>query len=91
MNTKPAQYYIDQEKMVDVRIDLWSHNRMHVSFYNDRNDTCIGYTCSREELRGLADFLYKTLGEEKSWVHTKPITGIDENGQPIFTDSWEKK
>lgn len=34
---------------------------MHVSIYNDRNYTCVGYTCSREELRGLADFINNCL------------------------------
>lgn len=36
-----------------------------VSIYNDRNDSCVVYTCSREELKGLADFIYKTIGEKK--------------------------
>lgn len=64
IDSKPKQYYIDKEqKLVNIIIDSWSHNRMHVSIYNDRNDTCIGYTCNREELKGLADFIYNTIGE----------------------------
>jgi hypothetical protein len=64
MNTTPVQYYLDKNKLIDIRVDLWSHNRMHVSIYNDRNDSCVGYTCSREELKGLADFIYETIGEK---------------------------
>jgi hypothetical protein len=65
MNTTPVQYYLDKDKLIDIRVDLWSHNRMHVSIYNDRNDSCVAYTCSREELKGLADFIYETIGEIK--------------------------
>lgn len=60
-----SQYYIDKDKQIDIRVDRWSENRMHVSIYNDRNDTCIGYTCNKEELMGLADFIYQTIGEKK--------------------------
>jgi Tfp pilus assembly pilus retraction ATPase PilT len=59
------QYYLDENKQIDISVDIWTHGRMHVSIYNDRNDTCVAYTCSREELNGLADFLYKTIGEKK--------------------------
>jgi hypothetical protein len=65
MTDKAVQYYLDKDELIDIRVDLWSHNRMHVSIYNDRNDSCVGYTCSREELKGLADFLYETIGEKK--------------------------
>jgi hypothetical protein len=65
MSDITRQYYLDKEQKIDIRIDMWSHGRMHVSIYNDRNDTCVGYTCNREELKGLADFLYKTIGEKK--------------------------
>jgi hypothetical protein len=40
------------------------------------------------ELKALADFIYGFIGEEKGWVHSRPIVGIDENGQPIIIDSW---
>lgn len=63
MTNKTIQHYLDKNKQVDIRIDRWSHGRMHVSIYNDRNDTSVGYTCSREELKGLADFIYETIGE----------------------------
>ncbi len=65
MTDKAVQYYLDKNKLIDIRVDLWSDSNMFVSIYNDRNDSCVGYTCSREELKGLADFLYKTIGEKK--------------------------
>jgi hypothetical protein len=65
MTDKAVQYYLDKNKLIDIRVDLWSDSNMFVSIYNDRNDSCVGYTCSREELKGLADFLYKTIGENK--------------------------
>jgi hypothetical protein len=65
MTDKAVQYYLTKDELIDIRVDLWSHNRMHVSIYNDRNDSCVGYTCSREELKGLADFIYDTIGGKK--------------------------
>ncbi len=62
---KPLQYYLDNENLIDIRVSYLSYNKMHVSIYNDRNDSCVAYTCSREELKGLADFLYETIGEKK--------------------------
>ena len=61
------QYYLDANKLVDIKIDLWNYHmtHMHVSIYNDLSDTCVGYTCSREELKGLADFIYQTIKEKK--------------------------
>ena len=61
MADKKFQYYLDKDKLINITVDLWSDNRMHVSIYNDRNDSCVGYTCSREELKGLADFMLETI------------------------------
>jgi hypothetical protein len=65
MTDKTVQHYLDKDKQVDIRIDCWSHGRMHVSIYNDRNDTSVGYTCNRDELRGLADFIYGIVGKNQ--------------------------
>ncbi len=65
MTDKAVQYYLDKNKMIDIRVDHWSFNRLRVSIYNDRNDSSVVYTCSSEELKGLADFLYETIGEKK--------------------------
>jgi len=53
MTDKAVQYYLDKDKLIDIRVDHWDNGKMYVSFYNDRNDTCVAYTCSREELKGL--------------------------------------
>jgi len=45
---------------------------------------------TKDELKSLADFIYSFIGEEKEWVHSRPIVGTDENGQPIIIDSWGK-
>lgn len=65
MTAKAVQYYLDKNKLIDIRVDLWSDSNMFVNIYNYRNDSCVGYTCSREELKGLADFIYETIGEKK--------------------------
>jgi hypothetical protein len=61
MTDKAVQYYLDKDKLIDIRVDHWDNGKMYVSVYNDRNDSCVAYTCSREELKGLADFIYHTL------------------------------
>jgi hypothetical protein len=63
MIDKTLEYSIDKEKLIDIRITYLSNTKMHVSIYNDRNDTYVAYTCGKEELKGLADFIYKTIGE----------------------------
>jgi ferritin len=65
MNDKEFQYYLDKGKKIDIRINHLSNDMMLVAIYNDQNYTSVGYTCSREDLKGLADFLYKTIGENK--------------------------
>lgn len=62
MTDKVIQYYLDKDKTVDIRISLGSHNRMHISINNDRK----GYACNRDELKGLADFIYNTIGEKNN-------------------------
>ena len=79
------QYYLDKDKMVDVRVDDRGHGQLYVSIYNDRNDACVGYACSKEELRGLADFFYSMVGLPK-WTHAVAITGPD-----TIVDSWGEK
>lgn len=65
MTDKEAQYYIDKDKKIDIRLDTWSADKMFVGIYNDRNHSSVSYTCSVEELRGLADFIYNTLGQKQ--------------------------
>ena len=68
MTDKAFQYYLDKGKLIDIKVDLWSDSKMfemYVTISNDRNDSCVGYTCSREELKGMADFIYNTIGEKR--------------------------
>jgi hypothetical protein len=65
MTDKAFQYYLGKDRLIDIRIEHLMYNIIHVSIYNDRNDTCVAYDCTREDLKGLADFLYKTIGEKK--------------------------
>jgi len=71
MTDKAVQYYLDKDKLIDIRVDHWDNGKMYVSVYNDRNDSCVAYTCSREELRGLADFIYETIGLSKKIQFTE--------------------
>jgi hypothetical protein len=64
MTDKQSNYYLDKDKQIDIRVDHLSDNKKFISIYNDRNDSCVSYTCNREELRGLADFIYETIGEQ---------------------------
>ena len=40
-------------------------NSCYVSVYNDRNDSCVAFSTNSKCLKGLADFLYDTIGEKK--------------------------
>jgi hypothetical protein len=84
------QYKIDHDlSLIISKISLKHGDLFRVDFWDD-SDVLNDYMLdmNRETLKGMADFIYKILGEEKSWTHTRPITGIDENGQPIMVDSW---
>ncbi len=63
MNTN-NQLYLNKDKTIDIHI-MGAGNSYHVSFYNDKTDKSVAYTCSRDELKGLADFIYTTIGEKK--------------------------
>jgi len=65
MTNKTVQYYIDKDKLIDIQIENWSNGNMAVSIYNDRNNNCVTYICNKKELKGLADFIYQTIGEKK--------------------------
>lgn len=65
MTNKIAKYYIDKDKLIDIQIENWSNSNMAVSIYNDRTNNCVTYICNKKELKGLADFIYQTIGEKK--------------------------
>lgn len=63
MTDKAVQYYVDQDKLIHVIITKFQNNDMQFYMYNDRNDSNIGYISNKKDLKGLADFIYKTIGE----------------------------
>ncbi len=62
MNTS-HQLYLNKNKTIDVHI-MSAGNSHHVSFYNDLTDKSVAYTCNSEELKDLADFLYKIINKK---------------------------
>jgi hypothetical protein len=63
MTDKAVQYYLDKDKLIDIRVDHWDDGKMYVSVYNDRNDSCVAFQTSRDNLKGLADFIYKVINK----------------------------
>jgi hypothetical protein len=63
MTDKAVQYYLDKDKLIDIRVDHWDNGKMYVSVYNDRNDSCVAFQTSRDNLKGLADFIYKVINK----------------------------
>lgn len=51
----------------------------------------VDYYVHRNNLKGLADFIYKIIDQNKKWVYAKPIIGMDDKGNPIAIDSWNNK
>lgn len=51
---------------IDLHISSSKDGLWHyVSMYNDLANQSISYQCSTKEVKALADFLYKTIGEKK--------------------------
>jgi Rod binding domain-containing protein len=61
MTDKAVQYYLDKDKLIDIRVDHWDNGKMYVSVYNDRNDKSVAFQTTKDKLLGLADFLIKNL------------------------------
>ena len=55
-------YNID--KNISVEIFMPNEYSCYVSVYNDRNDSSVAFQTTRDNLKGLADFIYKTIGEK---------------------------
>jgi len=62
MSIDNPSYTIDK----DISVEMFMQNgySCYVSVYNDRNDSCVAFQTTRDNLRGLADFIYKTIGEK---------------------------
>ena len=56
-------YTIDKD--ISVEIFMQGNYSCYVSVYNDRNDSCVAFQTTRDNLKGLADFIYDTIGEKK--------------------------
>jgi hypothetical protein len=55
-------YNIDKD--ISIETFMQNSHSCYVSIYNDRNDSCVSFQTSRDKLKGLADFIYKTIGEK---------------------------
>jgi len=56
---KEGQYNLAKD--IDVRI-FSDHNYHYVSIYNDKKDTSVAFSTDNNGLKGLADFIYRHLG-----------------------------
>jgi hypothetical protein len=46
----------------DINIQIYSNgNACYFSIYNDRTDTSISFEASKDNSKGLADFIYRNL------------------------------
>jgi hypothetical protein len=62
ISTDTPNYDIDK----DISVQIYYHgNSCYVSVYNDRNDSSVAFCVTKEKLKGLADFIYKTIEEKK--------------------------
>ena len=59
--TNPLHYDIDKDISVEM---VTNGNSCYVSIYNDRTDKSVSVQTSTKNLKGLADFLIKNLGNK---------------------------
>jgi hypothetical protein len=52
-------YNIDKDISIEI---YYQDNSCYVSIYNDTNDSNVSFCVGKDKLRGLADFLYETIG-----------------------------
>ena len=57
--TRPL-YVIDKD--ISLEMFVGDGNSVYVSIYNDRRNTSIAFQTSMENMKLLADFIYKQLG-----------------------------
>jgi hypothetical protein len=61
MTNKAVQYNIDKD--INVEMFMQNGHSCYVSVYNDRNDSSVSFQTTRDNLKGLADFIYEAIGE----------------------------
>jgi hypothetical protein len=57
--TRPL-YVIDKD--ISLEMFMGDNNSVYVSIYNDRRDTSVAFQTSMDNMKLLADFIYKQLG-----------------------------
>lgn len=55
---QPLHYDLDKDISVEM---VTEGNSVYVSIYNDRTDKSIALQTNKYKLKGLADFIYKSL------------------------------
>jgi len=66
MNTEPFEHFIDENNNINISIYNWGDGvDVRFSIYDYSLDTGIGFSCSINKLKDLADFIYKSIGEKK--------------------------
>lgn len=58
--TNPLHFDIDKDISVEM---VTSGNSCYISIYNDRNDKSVAFQVTKDKIKGLADFLNKSLGK----------------------------
>jgi len=58
-----STYNIDKD--ISVEIFMPNEYSCYVSIYIDLNDSSVAFQTTRDNLKGLADFIYKTIGEKR--------------------------
>jgi hypothetical protein len=56
--TRP-HYTIDKD--ISLEMFMGDNNSVYVSIYNDRKDTSVAFQTSMDNMKLLADFIYKNL------------------------------
>ena len=56
---EPPHYTIDKD--ISVEMFMQGSYSCYFSVYNDRNDSSVAFQTTRDNLKGLADFIYKYL------------------------------
>ena len=60
MTTTTRPYYtIDKD--ISLEMFMGDNNSVYVSIYNDRRNTSVAFQTSVDNMKGLADFIYKNL------------------------------
>ena len=55
----------DIDKDISMEVVTQDHKTVYISIYNDRTACSVALQTSRDNLKGLADFIYETIGEKK--------------------------